>query len=93
MLTADISKHFQNGLRVRASFQIDLDARVTVLFGPSGAGKTTVLRCIAGLEPLSEGAIRVGPLVSRTVPLAEAAGAIANPALPGEVRAIVVPGG
>jgi L-iditol 2-dehydrogenase len=41
---------------------------------------------------IAERAIRVGPLVSRTVPLAEAAGAIANPALPGEVRAIVVPG-
>ena len=27
-----------------------LEARVTVLFGPSGAGKTTVLDAIAGLR-------------------------------------------
>ena len=32
---------------------------VTVLFGPSGSGKTTVLRSLAGLEPLDDGSIRV----------------------------------
>ena len=30
------------------------------LLGPSGCGKTTVLRCIAGFEPVREGAIRIG---------------------------------
>ena len=30
------------------------------LMGPSGAGKTTVLSCIAGLEPVSGGEIRIG---------------------------------
>ncbi len=35
------------------------------LLGPSGCGKTTVLRCIAGFEPVREGAIRIaGVLVS-----------------------------
>jgi iron(III) transport system ATP-binding protein len=35
------------------------------LLGPSGCGKTTVLRCIAGFEPLREGAIRIaGRVVS-----------------------------
>ncbi len=29
------------------------------LLGPSGCGKTTVLRCIAGFEPLASGSIRI----------------------------------
>src|SRR5437867_1366719 len=29
------------------------------LLGPSGCGKTTVLRCIAGFEPLAAGEIRI----------------------------------
>jgi multiple sugar transport system ATP-binding protein len=31
-----------------------------VLLGPSGCGKTTTLRAIAGLEPVTEGTIRIG---------------------------------
>jgi molybdate transport system ATP-binding protein len=34
-----------------------LESRVTVLFGPSGAGKTTILDAIAGLRTPSSGAI------------------------------------
>lgn len=33
---------------------------ITILFGPSGAGKTTVLRCLAGLERPDAGSIRCG---------------------------------
>lgn len=40
---------------------------------------------------IARGDIDVAPLISRTITLNEAAGAIANPPLPGEVRAIVVP--
>lgn len=58
MLTADISRDFKSGFRLRTSLQIALGPQVTVLFGPSGSGKTTVLRCIAGLEPLTEGRIQ-----------------------------------
>jgi molybdate transport system ATP-binding protein len=40
-----------------------LAARVTALFGPSGAGKTTILDAIAGLRTPASGAIRIGARV------------------------------
>ena len=33
---------------------------IGVLIGPSGCGKTTLLRAVAGLEPVSQGEIRLG---------------------------------
>jgi multiple sugar transport system ATP-binding protein len=36
------------------------DGEVVVLLGPTGCGKTTVLRLIAGLETLTDGEIRIG---------------------------------
>jgi iron(III) transport system ATP-binding protein len=36
------------------------EGEMGVLIGPSGCGKTTLLRAIAGLEPLHAGAIRIG---------------------------------
>jgi molybdate transport system ATP-binding protein len=49
---------------VQGEFRLDvherLDARVTGLFGPSGAGKTTILDAIAGLRAPSNGAIHLG---------------------------------
>jgi len=44
-------KSFPKGALIDAELQVRLDPpSVTVLFGPSGAGKTTILRAIAGLE-------------------------------------------
>ncbi|MEI5583854.1 MULTISPECIES: ABC transporter ATP-binding protein [unclassified Agromyces] len=44
---------------VDAAFAMGLEeAGVTVLFGPSGAGKTTVIRALAGLERIDAGVIR-----------------------------------
>jgi molybdate transport system ATP-binding protein len=40
--------------------QVTLTARITALFGPSGAGKTTMLEVIAGLRRPSVGTIEIG---------------------------------
>jgi len=57
LLIADIDKKFDGGPHVQASLRISQAHSITILFGPSGAGKTTVLRCIAGLEKLTAGRI------------------------------------
>ncbi|MEN8217533.1 MAG: molybdenum ABC transporter ATP-binding protein [Pseudomonadota bacterium] len=47
-------------LEVQIGFQ---EKGITALFGPSGGGKTTLLRCIAGLEPTVRGSLRMGETV------------------------------
>jgi molybdate transport system ATP-binding protein len=60
-LTFDIERRFRGGVTVRAALEVPLDAEpVTVLYGPSGAGKTTVLRCLAGLDLPDAGVIHFG---------------------------------
>ena len=49
------SLHVLNGI----SFEVSR-GQVTVIIGRSGSGKSTILRCINGLEPIQEGRIRVG---------------------------------
>ncbi|MEN9868625.1 MAG: hypothetical protein RL748_4215 [Pseudomonadota bacterium] len=49
----------------RQNFDLDLaftlePGRICALFGPSGAGKTSVLRALAGLEPQCRGSLQVG---------------------------------
>src|SRR5213593_624379 len=45
------------------------DREFVVLLGPSGCGKTTTLRCVAGLEDVTEGEIYIGDrLVNRLDP-------------------------
>ncbi len=44
------------------------DKEFLVLVGPSGCGKSTALRCLAGLEEISDGHIRIGDRVVNDVP-------------------------
>jgi multiple sugar transport system ATP-binding protein len=44
------------------------DGEFMVLLGPSGCGKSTTLRMIAGLEPITEGVIRIEGKVVNRVP-------------------------
>lgn len=58
-LLIDIQKKFPDH-QVTIKTELDLTPSWTVLFGPSGAGKTTVLRCLAGLEKPDRGEICFG---------------------------------
>ncbi|HOW65238.1 MAG TPA: ABC transporter ATP-binding protein [Candidatus Paceibacterota bacterium] len=60
-LSASFTKRFDNGPMICVeALRTSEKGGVTVLFGASGAGKTTVLRCLAGLEKPDEGLIRFG---------------------------------
>lgn len=54
LLTARLTRRFPH-FRLQVAF--DLTAPFTVLFGPSAAGKSTLLRLIAGLDSPDEGRI------------------------------------
>jgi multiple sugar transport system ATP-binding protein len=45
-----------------------IDGEFLVLVGPSGCGKSTALRCLAGLEEISDGRILIGDRVVNDVP-------------------------
>ncbi|MGH7229425.1 MAG: ABC transporter ATP-binding protein, partial [Nitrospiraceae bacterium] len=58
-MNVDITKSFPGRLTVDVRFTQALEPpTVLILFGPSGAGKTTVLRCLAGLEWPERGLIK-----------------------------------
>ena len=61
-ILAEFEKQFPNGPRIGIEpLRIAADrASITVLFGASGSGKTTVLRCLAGLESPDSGRIQFG---------------------------------
>jgi molybdate transport system ATP-binding protein len=60
-LSVDVRKRHTGGPEIAAALRLPLGVHsVTVLFGPSGAGKTTVLRLIAGLDTPDAGAITCG---------------------------------
>jgi molybdate transport system ATP-binding protein len=66
-LSVGVRKRTRHGAAGDAGFALDVafsaDAGFTVLFGASGAGKTTILDCIAGLQKPDAGQISVGGTV------------------------------
>jgi len=57
-LKTDFRLAFAGGFQIEAGFEVELDCfSITVLFGASGCGKTTILRCLAGLERPDSGHI------------------------------------
>ena len=59
LVSCHCRKRWASGFEVEAALEIPPDRPVTVLFGPSGTGKTTLLRMLAGLERPDEGSISV----------------------------------
>jgi multiple sugar transport system ATP-binding protein len=64
-----VSKEFPGGVQAVRDVSLEIgDGEFMVLVGPSGCGKTTALRMVAGLEPISEGAVRIGERVVNNLP-------------------------
>jgi molybdate transport system ATP-binding protein len=60
-LVASFVRRHSPAVSVRADLELDGgNSGVMVLFGSSGSGKTTILRCLAGLDRPQEGFIRLG---------------------------------
>ncbi|WP_137285777.1 ABC transporter ATP-binding protein [Halorussus salinisoli] len=55
----NVTKRFGDETAVE-DLSLRVDGELLVLLGPSGCGKSTTLRCIAGLESVTEGTIRLG---------------------------------
>lgn len=60
-LVVQIEKqHAGTGHRFTLSADFSIPSGITILFGASGAGKTTVLDCIAGLQIPDSGTVKIG---------------------------------
>jgi multiple sugar transport system ATP-binding protein len=64
-----VSKIYPDGTRAVNDISLEIrDGEFMVLVGPSGCGKTTALRMVAGLEEISEGALKIGDRIVNHVP-------------------------
>ena len=64
-----LCKTFEGGIQAVKDFNLEVkDREFIVLVGPSGCGKSTTLRCIAGLEEITEGEIYIGGRLVNDVP-------------------------
>jgi multiple sugar transport system ATP-binding protein len=64
-----LTKVYPDGTRAVRELDLTIgDGEFVVLVGPSGCGKTTALRMVAGLEPITSGAVRIGGRVVNNLP-------------------------
>ena len=64
-----LTKVYGDGTKAVSELDLTVaDGEFVVFVGPSGCGKTTALRMIAGLEPITDGTVRIGDEVVNTLP-------------------------
>ena len=64
-----LTKVYPDGTQAVKALDLEVgDGELVVFVGPSGCGKTTALRMVAGLEPITEGFVRIGGQVVNTLP-------------------------
>jgi multiple sugar transport system ATP-binding protein len=65
----NLTKVYGDGTKAVTGFDLAVaDGEFVVFVGPSGCGKTTALRMIAGLEPITDGTVRIAGEVVNTLP-------------------------
>jgi multiple sugar transport system ATP-binding protein len=64
-----LTKVYADGTHAVEALDLDIaDGEFVVFVGPSGCGKTSALRMIAGLEPISDGTVRIDGSVVNDLP-------------------------
>ena len=64
----NICKVYPNGFEAVKNFNLEIADKEFIIFvGPSGCGKFTTLRMIAGLEDISSGELKIGDRVYNEV--------------------------
>jgi multiple sugar transport system ATP-binding protein len=63
-----VNKQYENGFHAVQDLDLDIaHGEFLVLVGPSGYGKSTALRMVAGLEDITSGTMRIGDRVVNTL--------------------------
>ena len=64
----NITKVYPNGVEAVKDFNLEVEDKEFIIFvGPSGCGKYTTLRMIAGLEEISDGVLKIGDRIVNDV--------------------------
>jgi multiple sugar transport system ATP-binding protein len=64
-----LNKVYSDGTHAVRDLDLEIgDGQLVVFVGPSGCGKTSALRMIAGLEPITDGVVRIGDQIVNDLP-------------------------